>query len=65
MTNYIDLVIPRGSSEMISKIQSASKGIPVLGHSEGVCHVYVDSAADTEMALRISKLVYCPEAFLL
>ncbi|CAB4070272.1 ALDH18A1 [Lepeophtheirus salmonis] len=53
MSEYIDLVIPRGSNELVSMIKEQSKMIPVLGHAEGVCHVYVDRDADIEKAVKI------------
>ncbi len=56
----IDLVIPRGGYELVKHVQAHTR-IPVLGHTEGVCHVYVDRAADERMATAIvldSKLQY-------
>ncbi len=48
----VDLIIPRGSNEFVQYIMANSK-IPVMGHADGVCHVYVDEAADLEKALPI------------
>jgi glutamate-5-semialdehyde dehydrogenase len=45
----VDLLMPRGSSSFVSYVQD-NTSIPVLGHTEGVCHVYVDSDADLAMA---------------
>src|SRR5215468_9391375 len=53
MDDLISLVIPRGSNEMVRSIQQSTK-IPVLGHADGVCHVYVDELADTAKAARIA-----------
>lgn len=53
LDRYIDLIIPRGSNEFVRQIQ-ASTHIPVLGHSAGICHLYVDADANMEMAVRIA-----------
>ena len=50
--DVIDLVIPRGSNALVSHIQNNTK-IPVLGHADGICHIYVDEACDIEGAVRI------------
>ena len=52
MHNYVDLIIPRGSNEFVSYIMENSK-IPVMGHSDGVCNIYVDSDADIKKAIDI------------
>lgn len=60
MAGTIDLVIPRGSNALVQHIQNNTR-IPVLGHADGVCHIYVDAAADIAMAVRIvvdSKIQY-------
>lgn len=49
----IDLIIPRGSNSFVRYIMDNSR-IPVLGHADGICHVYVDRDADLEMALHIA-----------
>ncbi len=60
LDKVIDLVIPRGSNALVQHIQKNTL-IPVLGHADGVCHVYIDVAADVEMAINIavdSKVQY-------
>ncbi len=52
LDEYIDLIIPRGSNEFVKFIMDNSN-IPVLGHADGICHCYVDKAADLKMAVDI------------
>ena len=57
---YINLVVPRGSNAFVRYIQENTR-IPVLGHSEGICHGYIDKSANIEMSVRVvldSKLQY-------
>ncbi len=52
LDNYIDLIVPRGSNEFVRYIKE-NTNIAVLGHADGICHVYVDAKADIEMARKI------------
>ena len=52
LDEFIDLIVPRGSKEFVRYIMD-NTNIAVLGHADGICHVYVDGAADLEMAVSI------------
>ena len=53
MTEYLDVVVPRGGKNLIARVQQDAR-VPVMGHLEGLCHTYVHSGADLEMARSIS-----------
>jgi len=60
LDGLVDLIIPRGSNDLVRFIQDNTR-IPVLGHADGICHLYVDQAADPDQALRLaldSKIQY-------
>ncbi len=52
MSNFIDVIIPRGGKNLVEKVQNISK-IPTIGHLEGVCHSYVDKDADPNIACKL------------
>ena len=53
MDQWVDLIIPRGGTELIERVRSQTH-IPMLKHLHGVCHVYIDDAADRDQAIRIA-----------
>jgi glutamate-5-semialdehyde dehydrogenase len=54
MTDFLDVVVPRGGKSLVARVQQEAR-VPVIGHLEGVCHVYVDRDADLTMARAIAK----------
>jgi len=58
LDRWIDLMIPRGSNELVRRIQESTR-IPVLGHADGICHLYVDRDADLEMAVEVAVDAKC------
>jgi len=52
MKNIVDIVIPRGGKSLVKKVLKKST-VPIIGHYEGLCHVYVDKDADLKMAIKI------------
>ncbi len=52
MSQYIDIIIPRGGKNLVKKVQQKSK-VPIIGHLEGICHTYIDKDADIDMAKKI------------
>jgi glutamate-5-semialdehyde dehydrogenase len=52
MADYVDVVVPRGGKSLIERVQKEAR-VPVIGHLEGNCHVYVDRDADVNMAREI------------
>ncbi|ELS04190.1 glutamate-5-semialdehyde dehydrogenase [Xenococcus sp. PCC 7305] len=53
LDQYVDLIIPRGSNSFVKYVQDNTR-IPVLGHADGICHLYIDKAADLEKAVTIT-----------
>lgn len=53
LDDYVDLIIPRGSNSFVKFVQDNTR-IPVLGHAEGICHIYIDKLADIKKAIAIT-----------
>ncbi|WP_414551121.1 glutamate-5-semialdehyde dehydrogenase [Anabaena sp. CCY 0017] len=53
LDKYVDLIIPRGSNSFVQFVQDNTR-IPVLGHAEGICHIYIDKAADIAKAIKVT-----------
>ena len=53
MSDYIDVIIPRGGKNLVKKVNESSK-IPIIGHLEGICHTYIDKNVSLSMAKKIT-----------
>ncbi len=53
MTDYIDVVVPRGGKSLVARVAEESR-VPTIKHLDGICHVYIDKAADAGMAARVT-----------
>lgn len=53
LDQYIDLVIPRGSNALVKNIQNNTR-IPVMGHADGICNMFLDESADAAKAIRVA-----------
>ena len=54
MKNYVDIIIPRGGKGLVKKVLKKSS-VSIIGHYEGLCHVYIDREADLNMAIKVVK----------
>jgi len=54
MQSYIDIIIPRGGKNLVKKVKTKSK-VPIIGHLEGICHIFIDRDANLNMAIDIVK----------
>jgi glutamate-5-semialdehyde dehydrogenase len=53
MTDYVDVIVPRGGKGLVGLVQAEAR-VPVFAHLEGICHIYIDAAADPEKALKVT-----------
>lgn len=53
LSDYVDVIIPRGGTSLIERIQNDSR-VPVMAHLNGICHIYIDEGADLEKAIAIT-----------
>lgn len=53
MSRYLDVLIPRGGKGLVARVEREAR-VPVLGHLEGICHLYVDASADPETAVKVA-----------